>query len=158
METEIIEDTEPVDYKNNWPVTLTYHSFGTQLAVAIKGEQKEDVEAYFNLLWNYKATDRDIKWLDFYFDVYHVYMGYFWTDRLSLKKAFYNILEMRYARAEGEIEDLLPEQQQLRIKRLISETNEWLNSLQGEEFINNNQVSINIDTYNCLPQQTEYAV
>ena len=134
----------------DWPVTLTYHSFGSQMAIAIKGENKEDVEEYYNLLWNYKATSRELKWCDFYFDIYRVYMGYFWTDRLSLKKCFYNILEMRYARAEGEIEDLLPEQQKIRLKNLIDGTNNWLNSLEGEEFITNQQIAVPTNEYNFL--------
>lgn len=74
---------------------ISYQTNGSQILVFVEGKDKADTEAYFNMFWNWKATNAKPNWL---FDDCIT----FWTDRTRFHSALTNIALMRLLRDEPE--------------------------------------------------------
>jgi hypothetical protein len=71
-------------------------NFGTSLAVAIEGDNEQEInEAYYSF-WNYGATAADLIWL------VDARFGYFWTTPERLMRSLINASRMSILRKEDE--------------------------------------------------------
>src|SRR5947208_266737 len=109
-------------------MTLSCQDFGTQLAIGILADTREEVEEQFFSFYNHEATEGQLHWL---IEGAPHYLAYFWTDthrliRALVIAALWELINTAAERYKGKRGGALPDAWQIGERRFSEITQDRL--------------------------------